>query len=95
MISSASVHCAGCVGDAGHGEPCLAAVSEDAREQASGLGCISPRRYLSLCIGSRCGGRAFAILLLCSDLYHTLGEGEKERLLRQQSSGVLQQLERG
>ena len=29
------------------------------------------------------------------DLYHTTGEGEKEKLLRQQSNAVLQQLERG
>jgi MAternally-affected-uncoordination protein len=32
---------------------------------------------------------------LLADLYHTIGEGEKEKLLRQQSSSVLQQLERG
>ena len=30
-----------------------------------------------------------------SDLYHTLGEGEKERLLRQQSNGMSQQLQQG
>ena len=49
----------------------------------------SPSAYPSLLVWVVSG------FLSSADLYHTLGEGDKERALRQQSDSVLEQLEQG